>query len=1566
MSLRPVSDWSDSVVSQFVSAYHQHTHSADLDGRSRDTVVAAAMSHAELGACRPERVALVRAITPPAARHSVLQVVIEDMPFVVDSLTSLLSRTGRGVHRVVHPILYVERDEDGALVRAESEISAGLRAESWTEFEINRLLTEAEHRAVEAEVLEVLEQVAAVTGDWSAMRDKCVELSQQWSAAAPASVSEADATETRDLLTWLADNHLTFLGYRYYTFAADKGQLDSVAGSGLGLLRHRAASHRDLSLLPDLAREHLLSSQPLVLTKSSQKSSVHRNVYMDYFGFKEFDSHGLVIGEHRFLGLLSRDAYTDSVLTIPVMRLVANDVLNAAKALPGSHSYRDMLQFLESFPRDEMLQVDSAWLSSTTASALAGQNRRDTQAFFHADRWGRFVNAFVYLPRDVYNTSVRHKIEKLLLTHLPASEIDSAVLLGDSNLARVHFRVKMNKRVNLADLDLTGLGADIESQTQSWHDQLAEAVVASSDSDEVAAHILTTWRDAFSDAYIATYDIETAVADVHSIEEAQAAADQGISVRLSISDDSHHVRIFSPHQALKLSALLPVLTAFGLDVIDEQPYLLHPAGRSETWLHDLHFTFILAPTSGWQARFSEALLEALGQRVETDPLLQLVVTSDLSGRDVAILRTYASYVAQWLPYGVTTVHAALVANPAVCTELIRVFRARFETLDPASEAAALAALPPLLDAVASLEHDRVLRAVYSTVLATVRTNAMRLAPDGRLKTTISLKIAAAEISMLPQPHPFAEIWLDGPVVHGVHLRFGAVARGGLRWSDRRDDLRTEIMGLVRAQVVKNAVIVPTGAKGGFFAKLLPDPANREAWMAAGIAAYQEYINALLDVTDNYVDGGVEKPTNVICRDADDPYLVVAADKGTATFSDIANEVSLTRGYWLGDAFASGGSVGYDHKVMGITARGAWESVIHHGLLRGLDVQKDAATVVGIGDMSGDVFGNGLLRSTSAMLIAAFDHRHIFIDPTPDAAKSFAERERLFSLPRSSWADFDQSIISAGGGVYSRADKQVQLSEQAAVALGIAAQGVSLTPAELITHILKAPVDILWNGGIGTYIKASSESHSDVGDRANDGIRINGNELRCAIIGEGGNLGLTQRGRIEAALAGVALNTDAIDNSAGVDTSDHEVNLKILLSLRTNLSFEDRNTLLKSMTDDVADLVLADNIAQNEVLSLAHAQAHSMLSVHARLIDSWQSKGLINRSLEALPDSAEISRRAAAGIGLTRPELSVLLAHAKLQLTHSLLQGSAIDGSWAQGWLRSYFPNVLVHEWESEIDRHPLRREIVATVLANRIINKAGITAVYRLTEETGVDSERAALALLSAMYITGLDEISNQLSRSGATWQARIACGLEARRYVDRVARWLIAHRGSPAMLVSNLDRLRLVASEVRALVPLHLRGGERARWISSSERFAALGMPTELAGTFAGLLDEYAALDFGDQGVRDGLSTEMWSDVYFEISELVGGDAILNSISALPRQDRWQTMARAAMRADMYAVLAALAAQVLRMPESDRVARWSAAQSSGLERVHAVVGEISGAPADLAAISVALRMLRELVAQSS
>jgi glutamate dehydrogenase len=985
------------------------------------------------------------------------------------------------------------------------------------------------------------------------------------------------------------------------------------------------------------------------------------------------------------------------------------------------------------------------------------------------------------------------------------------------------------------------------------------------------------------------------------------------------------------------------------------------------WLHDLHFGWQVQPVAGWEARFTQALLECLDHRVETDALLQLVMSAPLSGRDVAVLRTYSSYIAQWLPFGVSTVHAALIANSSVAQAIMELFNARFGGGDEPRAAAAQAELVGLLDSVASLEHDRVLRALLATVNATVRTNAFRKDEAGLPVQTISLKLATAEISMLPLPHPYAEIWLDGPIVHGVHLRFGSVARGGLRWSDRRDDLRTEIMGLVRAQVVKNAVIVPTGAKGGFFAKQLPDSSQREAWMAAGIAAYQVFINALLDVTDNLVDGQIEKPTDVICRDGDDPYLVVAADKGTATFSDIANAVAISRGFWLQDAFASGGSVGYDHKAMGITARGAWESVVHHGRLLGIDVQSDPATIVGIGDMSGDVFGNGLLRSKSVRLIAAFDHRHIFIDPQPRVAEAFAERQRLFDLPRSAWSDFNSELISNGGGIYARTDKRIELSPQAKAALAIDSDIEFLTPAELITWILKAPVDILWNGGIGTYVKSAGESHADVGDRANDPIRINGNELRCKIVGEGGNLGFTQRGRIEASLAGVRMNTDAIDNSAGVDTSDHEVNLKILLSQRVTLGYEERNELLRSMTDDVAHLVLEDNILQNEVLSFAHAQAHSMITVHSRLIETWNEQGILHRHLEALPTPQELEIRAAAGLGLTRPELSVLLAHAKILLTHELLAGSAIDGDWALPWLMSYFPSALHADWREEIAQHPLRREIIATVLANRIVNLSGITAVYRLTEESGLDAESAALALLSAMEISGLDTLKSQLSADSVTWPARIAVSLEARRYVDRIARWLLAHRANAEQLVSDLDRLREVAHAVRRLIATHLKGGELQRWQQSATSFESLGMPRDLAATFAGLLDEYAALDLADRPASEAVPTEIWSQVYFEISEIVGGDAILNAISALPRQDRWQTMARAAMRADMYAVLATLASAVLEMSEADRVGQWQATHAVGIGRVRAVVTEISSAPvSDLAAISVALRMLRELVAQSS
>ncbi len=877
-----------------------------------------------------------------------------------------------------------------------------------------------------------------------------------------------------------------------------------------------------------------------------------------------------------------------------------------------------------------------------------------------------------------------------------------------------------------------------------------------------------------------------------------------------------------------------------------------------------------------------------------------------------------------------------------------------------------------LDDVESLDQDRILRSYLALVNATLRTNWFQPDDYGDPKSYTSFKLDSQAVPDLPAPRPRFEIWVYSPRVEGVHLRFGMVARGGLRWSDRREDFRTEVLGLVKAQAVKNAVIVPVGAKGGFVVKRPADPADREAWLAEGIACYKTFISGLLDVTDNLVTGKVEPPLDVVRHDGDDSYLVVAADKGTATFSDIANSVALDYGFWLGDAFASGGSAGYDHKAMGITARGAWESVKRHFREVGVDTQTQEFTVVGVGDMSGDVFGNGMLLSEHIRLVAAFDHRHIFLDPSPDAAVSFAERRRLFDLPRSSWDDYDKSLISEGGGVYARSLKAVPITPEAAAVLGLPDSVSTMTPAELMKAILQAPVDLLWNGGIGTYVKASTEAHTEVGDKANDHIRINGAQIRARVVGEGGNLGLTQLGRVEAALHGVQLNTDAIDNSAGVDTSDHEVNIKILLDevVRAgDMTPKQRNEFLAAMTDDVGQLVLRDNYEQNVVLGNARAQAYPMLTVHQRFIKHLESSGELNRALEFLPDDVEIMERGAAHRGLTSPEFSVLVAYSKMTLATELLATDLPDEPWYQNQLRSYFPPLLVEKYDHLLESHPLRREIVTTCVVNSLVNHGGMTFVFRAMEETGASPVQIARAYTVARRIFGVGAYDDRVVALDnlVPTATQDELYLEGRRLIDRATRWILQNRRSLVDVTGEIEHFGDVSTMI-ASIPDWLRGAEQARLQRRVAEFEAMGAPSELALDAAAMLDSFSLMDVVEIAARAGEPPDTVGPLYFALSERFEVDATLTRITALPRDDRWSALARMALRYDLYAALGSLTGSViaaapdLKDPDA-RIAVWEAANAEGLERTRATLSEIAaGDQHDLATLSVGLRVLRTLV----
>jgi glutamate dehydrogenase len=1041
------------------------------------------------------------------------------------------------------------------------------------------------------------------------------------------------------------------------------------------------------------------------------------------------------------------------------------------------------------------------------------------------------------------------------------------------------------------------------------------------------------------------------------------------------------MRIGSP---MSLSRILPTLQMMGVEVIDEHPYEIKPVRQQSAWILDFGLLLSadgLTDRETLAERFADAFRAAWLGECESDAFNGLIVRAGLRWDQVVIIRAYSRYLRQiGSAFGQDYIQQTMLSNVQISSLLVKLFEVQFapgeiQGAERQTQAGLIVSqIEAALNEVRSLDQDRIFRSFLSLIRATLRTNAY--AKNGNARQALSVKLDPTQVPDLPLPKPMFEIWVYSPRVEGVHLRFGRVARGGIRWSDRREDFRTEVLGLVKAQEVKNAVIVPVGAKGGFYPVNLPDPAlDRDGWLTEGKASYREFISAMLDITDNLVAGAVVPPADVLRRDGDDTYLVVAADKGTATFSDLANEIAAEYSFWLGDAFASGGSHGYDHKTMGITARGAWESVTRHFRELGVNTQTDDFTVVGVGDMSGDVFGNGMLLSEHIKLVAAFDHRDIFIDPSPATKKSFTERARLFALPRSSWADYDEALISAGGGVFSRSEKSITLSAQARAALGLEAGESSVTPNEVVRAILAAPVDLLWNGGIGTYVKAQTETNADVGDKANDPVRRNGNELRCRVVGEGGNLGLTQLGRVEAARAGIRLNTDAIDNSAGVDTSDHEVNIKILLDefVRAGeLSVDDRNGLLAAMTDDVALHVLADNYGQNVTLGNARAGAPGLLGVHQRMIQDLERRGLLNRALEFLPDDQEFNTRQLAGEGLTSPELAVLLAYAKISLTAELTDAGLGEDPWFEIAVRRYFPALLADKFGKQLATHPLKNQIVSTVTCNRIINLGGISMVFRAMEETGatsIDVVRAASAAIEIFSIQAMmDAIDAQDNHIPASAQCELH--LETRRLLDRATRWFLQTRGSSIDVAEQIARFAPIVRDYADKVPGALRGSEAERWSDLSKRFMAAGAPANLAETAAGVIDTFSLLDIREIAGRSGEDVASVLPLYFTISERYDVDQLLLRITALPRGDRWAALARQALRSDLYGVIAALTARVIRStnPAMDPLARieaWEGAHQAGLGRARSTLEEISGQEdTDLATLSVALRVLRNLVAQ--
>jgi glutamate dehydrogenase len=1593
---RPESD----EVFAYLRLYYRHVALEDLGSRDPADIWGPAMYHRQLGEDRPKGRAKVHVFTPTIddqgwdSGHSVVQVVTDDMPFLVDSVTMELNRHELSTHLIVHPQLKICRDVTGRL-QGLGDNDGLVLEESWIHIEIDRKTDRDLLHDLERDLYRILDDVRAAVEDELKMRSLARGIATELQDKRP----PLPAQETDDgiaLLDWLADDHFTFLGYREYDLETgeDGERLRAVPGTGLGILRSDQQESTAFASLPQEVRAKAREKHLLVLTKANSRATVHRPAYLDYIGVKRFGDSGEVIGERRFLGLFTHTAYSESIEHIPVLDRKLDAILERAGMAADSYDGKDLIEILETYPRDDLFQISVEDLFPIAMNVLRLRERKQLRLFVRKDDYGRYMSCLVFLPRDRYTTQIRLRIQEILRSAFDGTSVDYSAMVGDSALARLHVVVRGERGRPLPDdVDLSDLEARLAGATRSWADDLVEAILEQC-GEEQAGALTRRYTNAFPEGYKADFPARTACADLKRLESLSEPGQISINLYEPYGAEAgeRRLKVYRLGPPISLSHVLPLLQNMGVEVVDERPYGIDPEHGRRSWIYDLGLRYQPSPDvdeDDIKELFQDAFTALWRDEVESDTFNTLVLRAGLAWRPVMVLRAYARYLRQTgTTFSERYIEQVLIDNPRIARLLVRLFESRF---DPRLNARAdrtpgaheelgsalVEEIEGALDAVTSLDEDRILRAFLSMIRATLRTNYYQRGGDGMPKPYLSLKFDPEAIPDLPLPKPQYEVFVYSPRLEGVHLRFGSVARGGLRWSDRREDFRTEILGLVKAQAVKNTVIVPAGAKGGFVCKRLPDPGDREAFLAEGVASYKQFISGLLDITDNLVDGAVVPAKDVVRHDGDDTYLVVAADKGTATFSDIANEVSASYGFWLGDAFASGGSVGYDHKGMGITARGAWESVKYHFRTLGKDVQSEDFTVVGIGDMSGDVFGNGMLLSRHIKLVAAFDHRHIFLDPDPDPESSFRERERMFALPRSSWADYDTGLISRGGGVHARTAKKVPLTPQVREALGIAGGVTSMTPHELIHAILCAPVDLLWNGGIGTYVKASGETNADVGDKANDVLRADATELRCKVVGEGGNLGLTQRGRVEFALGGGLVNTDFIDNTAGVDTSDHEVNIKILLDQVVRdgeLTDKQRDWLFLDMTDEVADLVLRDNIAQNITLAAARAQATSMLHVHGRYLRKLERDGKLKRRLEFLPDDKALAERRAAGLGLTGPEFATMLAYTKMTLEEEIRGSDLPDDPDLASRLVDYFPTPLRERFRDYMDRHPLRREIIATSVVNSMVNNSGITFAFRMNEETGASASDITRAYLVAREVfhmenfwRSVDELDHQIDTS-----TQIMMRLEARKLTERGARWLLHNRRMPFDIRDTVDDFAAGAAALSVHLPKLLVGRDLEGFEERRDRFAEDGVPDPLAEQVAMMVPAFSTFDLVEIAHDTGRPVEEVAEVYFDLAERLQLSRLRERIIALPRDDRWNSMARSALRDDLYAAHAALAHDVLVSSEpgvspEQRLATWSEKNSAAVGRAAQTLGEIWETDEfNVATLSVALRAIRALVTAST
>ena len=1573
------------LVEQFSDLLYQNISTLDLNNRNDSDMYGATLSLWNSLNDHQDHTPVIKVFNPQVSKHgwksshTIIEVIISDMPFLVDSIRIALTRLGLSPHLMLNSPINIVRDTDNNIIELSSAANKTKKSsavETVFFIEIDRQSEQSVLENIADELHSVVSDISITVDDWQAMRSRLSEIIDSTNKA-KIPCDNAEKKNSLDFLKWILADNFTLLGYRSYAIKSLKGDTALCADvkSSLGLMkRSDGTKQRLLSGLSESARELALGTNLLILTKTNSRSRVHRPAHLDYIGIKIFDNKGQVIGEERFVGLYGSAFYTNSALNLPLISSKVAGVCQLSGFAEGTHAYKTLINILETYPRDEILQTETQDLLSNVLGVFQMQERAYTGLFIRRDAFNRFYSCMVYVPREKYNTALRLKTQALLKEAFGSDEnVEFTTFFSESVQARTHYIVRV--KTTKADVNVKEIEKNINEAARNWDDKLISSL--NSHKGEAKGKALGRKYANFPQAYKDEVLPGTAIVDIEKLEALSETNQLEMLFYQPQEEkaDSRFVKLklFHTGEPLHLSDVLPMLENFGLRVIGESPYLVKTSSGENCWILD--FSMLLTGKETFnlgkvQSLFQNAFAKVWAGTLEDDGFNRLILGAELDGRAVSILRAFAKYERQiGGTFSQSYIEDTFARYPNIAESLIDLFINRFDPKKKHTVKATeklLVHIESALDKVANLDDDRIIRRFVEMINATIRTNYFQPHPVSGIKSYISFKITPALIADVPQPVPAFEIFVYSPQIEGVHLRGGKVARGGLRWSDRREDFRTEVLGLVKAQQVKNTVIVPVGAKGGFVCKQLPS-GSREEIFEAGKECYRTFIRGLLDITDNIISGEVVHPLNVVRLDEDDPYLVVAADKGTATFSDIANDISEEYNFWMGDAFASGGSVGYDHKGMGITAKGAWESVKRHFREMDIDCQITDFTVIGVGDMAGDVFGNGMLLSKHIRLQAAFNHMHIFIDPNPDSATSYKERDRLFNLPGCSWEDYNSSLISSGGGLFSRFAKSIKLSSEIKKMLGTHKQ--SMSPNDLIRAILKMKVDLLWNGGIGTYVKSSKENHLEVGDRANDSLRINGEELQAKIVGEGGNLGFTQLGRIEYAANGGRMNTDAIDNAGGVDCSDNEVNIKILLNglvKSGDLTVKQRNKVLYDMTDEVSEIVLDDCYRQTHSLSITAVRAVGQLKEQTRFIHQLERSGKLDRALEFIPNDEEIAERLAQGKGLTRPELSVLLAYSKMVLKEDLVCKEITNNPYHGRLLIEAFPKQLQQKYSKEMQDHPLRAEIIATKLANNIGNDMGFNFVNRMFEETGATVAEIANCYSMACAVFEMSDVWEQISDLDNKISTSVQTDMlfQLRRTVRRATRWFLRHRNKSFSILESINFYHKTFSDLSTTINGYMIEEEAIQLKRIENDLINAGASKSLAQRISQLSSLFSVMDLAELAESGGRPIELVADVYFKLGARLDLHWFLDQINKQPVANHWQALARASFREELDWQQRSLTSVILRTDEkSSEVAKlldgWFEHNIHPLERWHHMLDDFRvGQTHEFAKFSVALREL--------